>query len=205
MPEQARKLSYFTSAVVQEATNQTERTLRALEEKKEAALRAAEADARQEALRRIHAETARIHAKAGQEVSRHLMECKREIYLRREEIARQVFDDVSRRLLAFADSPEYFDALEDALVHAVGRLGPVDSVTVYLRPEDLPFSKALVQAVRPVTAQFQPGRFQLGGVIVDCPETGQRIDGSYDAALAELSGHFAELFGLSLSDELSEA
>ena len=45
----------------------------------------------------------------------------------------------------------------------------------------------------------------LGGLIAACPEIGQRIDGSYDTALSELTGHFAELFGLSLSDDLADA
>ena len=35
-------------------------------------------------------------------------------------------------------------------------------------------------------------------------ELGLYLDSTFDTALAELNGHFAELFGLSLSDELEE-
>lgn len=203
MPEQARKLTYFTNAVVQEATAQTDRALRALEEKKDAALQDAGEQARQDALRRIHAGTAAAQAEAGREISRHLMECKRAVSLRREEIAGEVFDQVAGRIRTFVESPEYFDVLEAQLVQAVGQFGLVSDVVVYLRPEDMEFSSALAHAARPVHAKFREGSFALGGLIVDCPEVAQCIDGSYDAAVAELSGHFAEMFGLSLSDDLA--
>lgn len=203
MPEQAQKLMNFTSAVIQEATAQTNEALRALEERKAAALHAAETEARQEALQKIHAETARVQAEAGREVSRHLMECKRAVALRREEIAREVFGKVVERIGAFVESLDYFDRLERQLLHAVEQFESVSGgVTVYLRPEDMEFASALRESVRPVLTKFRPGNFTLGGLIVERPESGLRFDGSYDAALAELSGHFAELFGLSLSDDL---
>ena len=51
MPEQTQKLIHFTNSVVQEATAETERALRALEEKKAAALATAEDEAKLKELR----------------------------------------------------------------------------------------------------------------------------------------------------------
>ena len=205
MPEQTQKLIHFTNSVVQEATAETERALRALEEKKAAALATAEDEAKLEAIRRVKEEAAHIRAEAGREVSRHLMDCKREIYLRRSQIAQEVFARVTSRIQSFTVSTDYPKQLEMQLTKAVGQFGLVSNVTVSLRPEDMGFAAQLAQAVKPVGTTFEAGSFLLGGLIADCPEIGQRIDGSFDTALSELSGHFAELFGLSLSDDLSDA
>ena len=48
---------------------------------------------------------------------------------------------------------------------------------------------------------FQAGSFRLGGLIVDCHSKLLRADQSYDTALGDLDGHFAELFGLDLADD----
>ena len=205
MPEQTQKLNHFTNSVVQEATAETERALRALEEKKAAALATAEDEAKLEAIQHVKTEAARIRAEAGREVSRHLMDCKREIYLRRSEIAREVFAQVTQRIQKFTASPDYPARLESQLTQAVGQFGLVSNVTVALRPCDMQWADQLAQAVKPVQTTFVEGGFVLGGLIAACPEIGQRIDGSYDTALSELTGHFAELFGLSLSDDLADA
>lgn len=42
---------------------------------------------------------------------------------------------------------------------------------------------------------------RLGGLIVDCHSKLLRADQSYDTALGDLDGHFAELFGLDLADD----
>lgn len=204
MPEQAKKLTHFIDTVVQEATDEADRDLRALEEQKAAALVYADRAAKQEALRQIRAESARIRAEAGKEVSRHLMECKREVYLRRTQIAAQVFGQVEERIRAFTASPDYPARLEERLKQAVERFGMPFSVTVSLREADMALAPALEKAAAPVKVDFKTGDFALGGLVVDCPERGLRADGSYDAALTELSGRFAELFGLTLAEDLSD-
>ena len=55
-----------------------------------------------------------------------------------------------------------------------------------------------------VHIHFEEGSFALGGLIAQSLELGLYLDSTFDTALAELNGHFAELFGLSLSDELEE-
>lgn len=205
MPEQAKKLTNFINTVVQEATADAERTLGALEAQRTAALAYAERIARREAAQVIRVQAARVRAEAGQQVSRHLMDCKREIYLRRTQISREVFARVRERLAEFTASPEYLPRLTAQLRQALEALGPAESVCVFLRREDMAFSDALAEAAGPVAAEFRTGDFTLGGLIVDCPAQGRRVDGSYDAAMDDLSGRFAELFGLSLTDDLAGA
>ena len=67
-----------------------------------------------------------------------------------------------------------------------------------LRSEDRDWVPAL-RAAAP-DAEFLEGDFRLGGLIAESPALGLRADSSFDSRLTELTGHFAELFGISLSD-----
>ena len=76
--------------------------------------------------------------------------------------------------------------------------------TELLRGEDMSFAPKLSAALAPVKVECQEGSFSLGGFILQCSQLGLRVDCSFDNRLDELAGHFAESFGLSLSDDLDE-
>lgn len=204
MPEETKKLLNFTDNVLKTAVRENQERSRALEEKRAAALHAAKLAARESANAYYDRKAAEIRAEAGREVSRHLMEGKRQVYLRRSEMAGEVFDKVRRRLEQFAAAPEYPGCLRELLAQAMARLDGVEEITLRLRREDMPLGQMLADSVAPVKVKCEEGRICLGGLAVRCPQMGIRIDCSFDAQLAELSGHFAETFGLSLSDDLNE-
>lgn len=201
MPEQTEKLLHFTQAVLDSATRESETLRRQLAQDRAEALSDARAQAREASRAYFDREAARIRAEAGREVSLRLMENKRQVYLRRKEIGQEVFDRVRERIEAFTASPEYPERLRALLVRALGQLKGAEQVTVYLRREDMHYTEALERWVGPVAVTWEEGDFSLGGLTIRCPELGQRVDCSYDSQLAELSGHFAETFGLSLSDD----
>ena len=73
--------------------------------------------------------------------------------------------------------------------------------TIWLRPQDMHYQRELAACLPGRHVTFQPGSFTLGGLIVDCHSRLLRADQSYDTALGDLDGHFAELFGLGLADD----
>lgn len=204
MAELPNKLMHFTNTVIREATISTENALLELEERKAAALAAVEEEAKLQAKRHIKDESKRIRAEAGREVSQNLMDCKRSIFLRRDQMAHEVFDKVRAQIAAFTASDEYPDSLKARLESAVEKFGVISEVIIHLREEDMRFSETLSDAIAPIKISFRAGEFSLGGLIVDCPEISQSIDGSYDSAIDELFGSFAEHFGLSLADDFSK-
>ena len=204
MPEQAQKLLHFTDNVLKTATEESEALARELEAKRQAALAEARQTSRDDAHAYYERESAKIRAEAGQEVSRHLMDGKRQVYLRRSEISREVLDKVRGKLDEFVASPQYPEHLKGLLAQTVSRLDGVHEMVIQLRHEDLPLGQELADSVAPVKATVEEGRFQIGGLVALCPELGIRADCSFDAQLEELGGHFAEIFGLSLSDDLDE-
>ena len=202
MPEQNEKLQRFTEAVIREAARESNQLRRQLHEKRAAALEEAHIEAREASRAYYDKEAGRIRSEAGREVSRHLMDVKRQVYLRRKEISEEVIDKARARVADFAASPEYPAHLEQLLRAAIKQLPAAASVRLLLRQEDLQYADRLAQAIAPMSVECAAGAFALGGLVLHCPELGLRLDCSFDTRLEELSGHFAEQFGLSLSDEL---
>lgn len=198
------KLDRFTSTIVAEATADTERTLAALSEKRTAAFSAAEDQLLGEVYYHIHGEVGRIKAEAGRQVSRHMLENKRTLYLRRETISQEVFAAVRARVDAYTASPAYAPRMSAILAESLAGLGMPKAARVFLRPGDAHLSGALSASQPGVELTFLDGDFGLGGLVVDAPDSGKRVDATFDSTLEHLSGRFAELFGLSLSDEPEE-
>lgn len=202
MPEQNEKLLRFTDEVLKDAARERDALRRRLDKTRAAALERARTEAREAARASYDREAARIRAEAGREVSRHLMDVKRQVYLRRKEIGEEVFDRVRERIAEFTASAQYPEYLKKLLSSAMEQLPGADCVSLRLRKEDLPLGEELARSIAPVEVSCKEGSFSLGGLAVRSEKLGLRIDCSFDNRLAELASHFAESFGLSLSDEL---
>ena len=204
MPEQTQKLIHFTDNVLKAASKESEELERQLADQRKAALDEARKAAWENAKAYYNKEAAKLKAEAGREVSRHLMEGKRQVYLRRSQVAQEVLAQVRRRVDEFVASPAYPEHLKTLLARAMERLDGVEEIYLRLRQEDLELGPMLAASVAPVKVKYEEGRIQVGGLAIRCPELGIRVDCSFDTELEELGGHFAETFGLSLSDDLDE-
>ena len=201
MPDINQKLERFRQLVLEDAQQERTRILTDIEVQRTERLAQAEAEIRA----RVNAETLRkaetIQAETGRNISRRMMEDKRIIATRREEIGRKVFDEVRRRILDFTKTPDYLPHLKKLYLEAFDALGnPYDGL-IWLRPEDMDYSRELAACLPGRHVTFQAGSFTLGGLIVDCHSKLLRADQSYDTALGDLDGHFAELFGIGLADD----
>ncbi|MEG0765547.1 MAG: V-type ATP synthase subunit E [Pseudoflavonifractor sp.] len=204
MSQLNQKLDRFTATILAQATAETERTLQALSQQHGAVYSAAENQVLAETYQFVHSEVARVKTQAGRRVSRHMLDDKKALYRRREEIAADVFDLVEQKLRAYAQTPAYPLRLQALYRDAVAALAGARQLRVYLRAEDLGFAPDLAALSPHLQTEFLKGSFLYGGLIAEAPDLGRRVDASFSAAMGDLSGHFAELFGLSLSDDLSE-
>lgn len=201
MQQQVEKLLHFTDAVMKNAARESDALRQQMADTRTRTLEKAREEAQEAARSYYDREAARIRAEAGREVSRHLMEAKRKIYLRRKEIGQEVFDKVRARIAQFTASPEYPKHLEALLAAAMEQLPGARRVSLRLRREDLPLGPQLARTIAPVEVDYEEGSFSLGGLALRCPELGLRVDCSFDNQLEELASHFAESFGLSVSDD----
>lgn len=201
MQQQMEKLLHFTDAVMKNAARESDELRRQLADTRTKTLEKAREEAQEAARTYYDREAARIRAQAGREVSMHLMEGKRKIYLRRKEIGQEVFEKVRQRIAQYTASPEYPKHLEALLAAAMKQLPGTRRVSLRLRKEDLPLADRLAKTIAPVKVEYEEGSFSLGGLALRCPELGLRVDCSFDNQLEELASHFAESFGLSVSDD----
>ena len=200
MADITKKLDRFTAAILAEATAENERVMADLRAKRKAAYDKAEDQSLLEAYHYIRGEVSRIKSEAGRRISRHMLDNKRTLYLRREAIAQEVFAMVRQRIQDYTGTPVYLQRLKALLAQALDVLPGAQDVRVLLRDADMVYADALRSAAgRPVT--FDKGSFVMGGLIAESASLGRQADASFDSAMADLSGHFAELFGLSLADE----
>ena len=201
MPDINQKLDRFTAKILAEAAAESRRAMEEVQRRREQRIQEAEDEVLKEAYDYIHTEVSRIQAEAGRGVSRHMLDNKRTLSLRRKEMAQEVFALVRAKIAAFTRTDAYTRRMAALMTEAAGYLNGAKEVLVTLREEDMGLRQLLTDAVPLMHLTFQPGDFRMGGLAAESPDLGLRVDASFDSAAEELSGHFAELFGLSLSDE----
>lgn len=201
MPDINQKLDRFTAKILAEAAAESRRAMEEVQRRREQRIQEAEDEVLKEAYDYIHTEVSRIQAEAGRGVSRHMLDNKRTLSLRRKEMAQEVFALVRAKIAAFTRTDAYTRRMAALMTEAAGYLAGAKEVLVTLREEDMGLRQLLTDSVPLMHLTFQPGDFRMGGLVAESPDLGLRVDASFDSAAQELSGHFAELFGLSLSDE----
>lgn len=102
-------------------------------------------------------------------MSRHMLENKRALYLRRTEMAQEVFALVRAKIAAFTRTTAYGQRLTALLAEALEQLSGAEEVLVTLRGDDLSFREALAASAPQVRLTFREGDFRLGGLIAESP------------------------------------
>ncbi len=195
-----KKLDRFTTAILSDAAAESQRTKAEIEVRRKEALSAAEHEILIESYQYVHNEVARIQADAGRSVSGRMLEAKRALYLRRDAMAHEVFDQVRSRIGVYTTSEAYVTRLGQLLQEGLAALPKVEDIEVGLRKEDMEYAPKLSAMAEGVNLSFVPTLLTWGGLVVQSATAGLRCDLSFDSQMEELESHFAELFGLSLSD-----
>ncbi len=201
MPDMNQKIERFRQLVLEDAQRERGKIMDDVAQKRESRIEAAKSEIRRRVDTEKQQKAEAIQAETGREISRRMMADKRQIAARREEIGHEVFDEVRKRILAFTQTEDYLPHLKLLYVEAFEALGNPYDGTIWLRPQDMAYQRDLAACLPGRHVTFQPGSFTLGGLIVDCHSKLLRADQSYDTALGDLDGHFAELFGLGLADD----
>jgi vacuolar-type H+-ATPase subunit E/Vma4 len=200
MPQLNDKLLHFTQVLMDEANAETHAVEEEIEAARKQARTRAEDQVLQESYQYIHSEVLRLRTNSGRTISRQMQDNKRKLYLRREEMSREVMDQVRAKLANYVKTPAYRNKLRDLLKDAAAQLGDITRLTLYLRLEDRAYASFLEKSCESLEITVKEGSFAVGGLIVESDERALRVDATFDTALEELNGHFAELFGLSLAD-----
>ncbi len=145
-------------------------------------------------------ECSKLQAEAGKQVSRQKQKSRESLFLRRNEIADSMFDEVCEKIVAYTNSDQYAHRLEELLQEALPQFQNATYLRILLRKRDQVHQSLLQKQAPNLEITFLDGSFQLGGLIVEAPELGLRVDSTFDSRLQELQGRFAELFQISLTE-----
>ena len=190
------KLQRFTSAIRADAQAEADAVYYEIKMESGAFLSAAKKEAHTGMLHFIKTEEERIKADCGRRLSRAVMSNKREMYLRREEIADEVVAEVKKKLEAYVRTPDYIEYLRDVLTITLTDFK--GDATVFLRSEDMGLAAQLGKIPYENKLTFEEGTFSIGGLEVSCRQRNLHADATFDHKITDLRGRFAELFGLNL-------
>jgi len=192
------KLQRFTSAIMAEAQAEADAIYDEIKRESNEFLSAVKKEARAEMSHFTSTEEERIKADCGRRLSRAVMSNKREMYLRREEIADEVVFEVKKKLEEYVKTPGYVEYLREVLTFTLTAFK--GDATVLLRPEDMGLAAQLGKIPYENKLTFKEGTFSLGGMEVSCRQRNLHADATFDYKIINLRERFAELFGLSLED-----
>jgi len=190
------KLDTFVKTILNESTGDIDEIRREMERKFNIALSEARTSVTAEALRYKEAKISEIRAREGRRVNTRMTDNKKALLRFREDCAREVFNEVRSRIIAYTETPEYFDYFRTNIPLALNKLLHGYSARVFLRAEDMKFADDILALARGVTMTVDKGYFHIGGFHMVCPSRGMRIDMSFDTALKGFAGHFAEMSGM---------
>lgn len=109
------------------------------------------------------------------------LDSKKEILLKREALAQQVFENIKEKLLAFRETPSY----AGYLAGLVRSENIAEKAVIFLRGADMKFSDEIQKAVGvPVEFQVDP-TIKIGGLSVLYSDRGIIADKTMDLALSE--------------------
>ena len=196
--QQQHKLDVFVQAIMEESTAEVNDILRQMEAEHKEAIATARTALEQEAARYKAAKISEIRARENRRVNARMTENKQKLLQFREECANENFRRVQARLKEFMEDPKYVEHLKRLLRRASRLLTPGGSADVYLRPEDMRLADTLGASAPNYKLIFHPGHQRLGGLQLVSHEQGMRVDMSFDSALNDLVGHFAEISGMNI-------
>ena len=177
------KLKGFTNAILSAAQAKAEAVRAEADEHEKASIAEYRERSKAEGARKLAQSVAEVRAKEDKRVMTETLAARRSILALREECQREVVSDVRERLRGYPDAPEY---------------AGVKRARVLLRSEDISHKLHLKAAAPEVELSFAEGFFDLGGLIIDFPDEHRRADLTFDTALDDLAGNFAEATGIGM-------
>lgn len=195
-----KKLEVFTNSILAKAMDDSHGVVSELSDKEKEIINKKKLEIEAEANRYAESAIAEIRAREGYKVNSRMTDSKRTLLQYREECANEVLEAVKAKIAAFTESDQYLPHLKALLQQAVDVFGYGFSAEVQLRPEDMKYADELAAHVVGVSLAFKEGHFELGGLCLYCPSKGKQVDLTFDEALTDLMGHFAEITGLRVDE-----
>lgn len=145
----------------------------------------------------VRTKSASIRLEAGRKISESAAECRKEVFARRNEIAKATFSKAAEKLQAFTAGAEYEKFLSESAARVIEVFGG-GRVTLLLRPEDMAFGEKLC-ADYPDASFSKDSTIKIGGLKGINSLATLLIDDTLDSRLESQKKWFEENSGLYIS------
>jgi len=191
------KLNRFTEIVLQEASGKARKILEYARREKEEKLQEHEVVFLSDAYQKIHEALADIEKESNSIYSCKLLEAKRLLYNKRNEISDRVFDSVMKKLEEYRKTEEYADKLGQFIEKGLAEVGEGE-IRIIVDEEDLTKAAETVNKTGR-TAKIEKSTDSLkGGCIVVNETRGLLADYSFRNRLETQKKAFLEFSGLNI-------
>ena len=188
------KMNNFIEAVMKDATEQQQHILDEVEKEKAAAIEKKEEEILNAIYHRIQAEVNNIKHSSSRTISLHMVEMRRDLLKRRDEITARVFKELEVKLNEFVDSESYDAYLKKILSGYTG-----EQITVFCKPSHIERVKRALGELS-LSADVQPDmKIKIGGVVILFNDKAQRVNESIDSKLLDQYEYFNLISGLTIS------
>ncbi|HCC35511.1 MAG TPA: hypothetical protein DEQ02_07735 [Ruminococcaceae bacterium] len=157
----------------------------------------AENEALQESYELIQQKIVSLKQDIGRDLSRRELESRRRIFLRREEIENNVFDEARRRLSEFTKTGEY-PALLRRSADKLAERTPEGAIYIFLRPADMQFAELIKNANPRIVIKEDIG-IEIGGLKAENSDRTIIFDDTLDSRLQSRRAWFEENSGLTIA------
>lgn len=191
------RVSKFVTAITREAEEQRQRIEQETKDFIASEMEKAEMEALNDSYKMIQRAVSNIRADVGSQLSSRMMENRRALLARREEILEEVLQKAGERLAAFTGTADYAAFLTASAKKALAVLR-TEKPTVYLRPADMSRQAEITAAIGPCRFEEDAG-IRLGGLRMTDEAGKIAVDDTLDTRLAAQRTWFQQNSGLVLS------
>ena len=199
MPDTVSKTDNFLKAIEKYAEEQRTKIQSESEDFKEKELSKAEEEGLREAYVLIQKKMSDINTKISSELSKAESSSRNEIFIRRKEIAEEVFDKAGKKLIDFTKTDKYPELLKKSAKEFAKYL-TADDVIIYIKESDMKFAKDIKNAFGSECEIQTSEEILIGGIMGLSKKAGLLADETLDTKLSEQHEWFYENSGLRVTE-----
>lgn len=189
--EDKNKISKFLNAVHADAEKRREKIIKETEYNKNEGKEKIDKETAAKKAVLLEAAEEKLSQDLGRQVSAYTSECKQKLLEKRSKIKDKVFADAAAKLVEYTKGDAYLQKLLD-YIEAGDRKFKEKPVTVFVKPDDMKFSKDLMRSL-PMGSKVEPDdKIALGGLKMYCEQQKVILDFTFDTNLENQNDWFLQ-------------
>ncbi len=191
------KIQAFSKVIMDEVAEKKEQIINEANSEKQKVLEQKELEFLYDSYKEIQKAVRKIDLENNELTSRSIIESKRKLYEKRNNIINNIFLDVEKRINDFKKTPDYYTFIKDCIKNAIDVIGKNDLV-ISVNNEDRDNTNKIIKELDLQCEVEISEKDILGGCIAYSKESGLLINNSIIDRVKDQKQRFLENFNLSI-------